>query len=110
MGDVLNVSKDSGMPMITWVRTGADNQKVKLAKATPPAVAPESSSSIEESSSSVIAENSSSSEVAPESSSSGTTAIAPRDARQRMQVPARKGYRDLKGRSFDRQIPYRVMF
>ena len=89
------------MPVITWVRTGADNQKVKLAKATPPAVAPESSSSVEESSSS---------EVAPESSSSGTTAIAPRAARQGMQVPARKGYRDLKGRSFDRRIPYRVMF
>lgn len=101
VGDVLNVSKDAGMPVITWVRTGADNQKVKLAKATPPAVAPESSSSVEESSSS---------EVAPESSSSGTTAIAPRAARQGMQVPARKGYRDLKGRSFDRRIPYRVMF
>jgi len=25
-------------------------------------------------------------------------------------VPARKAYRDLKGRSFDKQIPYRVMF
>jgi hypothetical protein len=83
---------------------------VKLAKATPPAVEPESSSSIKESSSSVVAENSSSSEVASESSSSGTTAIAPRAARQGMQVPARKGYRDLKGRSFDRRIPYRVMF
>jgi hypothetical protein len=110
VGDVLNVSKDSGMPVITWVRTGADNQKVKLAKATPPAVEPESSSSVEESSSSEVAESSSSSEVAPESSSSGTTAIAPRAARQGMQVPARKGYRDLKGRSFDRRIPYRVMF
>lgn len=101
VGDVLNVSKDAGMPVITWVRTGADNQKVKLAKATPPAVAPESSSSVEEFSSS---------EVAPESSSSGTTAIAPRAARQGMQVPARKGYRDLKGRRFDKQIPYRAMF
>ena len=53
---------------------------------------------------------SSSSEVAPESSSSGTTAIAPRVNRQDLQQPARKGYRDLKGRSFDKQIPYRVMF
>ena len=53
---------------------------------------------------------SSSSEVAPGSSSSGTTAIAPRAVRHDMQVPARKAYRDLKGRSFDKQIPYRVMF
>ena len=44
------------------------------------------------------------------SSSSGTTAIAPRAVRHDMQVPARKAYRDLKGRSFDKQIPYRVMF
>ena len=27
-----------------------------------------------------------------------------------MHVPARNGFRDLKGRRFDRQIPYRVMF
>ena len=54
---------------------------------------------------------SSSSEVAPRSSSSGTTAIAPRAVRpDNTMVPARKGYRDLKGRSFDKQIPYRVMF
>ena len=53
---------------------------------------------------------SSSSEVAPESSSSGTTAIAPRTVRENLQLPARKGYRDLKGRSFDKLIPYRVMF
>jgi arabinan endo-1,5-alpha-L-arabinosidase len=52
---------------------------------------------------------SSSSEVAPESSSS-TTTIAPREIRRDMRVPARKGYRDLKGRSFDKQIRYRVMF
>jgi arabinan endo-1,5-alpha-L-arabinosidase len=44
------------------------------------------------------------------SSSSGTIAIAPRAVRHDMQVPARKGYRDLKGRSFDKQIRYRVMF
>jgi arabinan endo-1,5-alpha-L-arabinosidase len=45
------------------------------------------------------------------SSSSGTTAIAPRAVRpDNTMVPARKGYRDLKGRSFDKQIPYRVMF
>jgi arabinan endo-1,5-alpha-L-arabinosidase len=53
---------------------------------------------------------SSSSEVAPESSSSGTTAIAPRAVRHDLQVPARKAYRDLKGRSFEKQIRYRVMF
>ena len=52
---------------------------------------------------------SSSSEVTPGSSSS-TIAIAPREIRRDMRVPARKGYRDLKGRSFDKQIPYRVMF
>ena len=51
---------------------------------------------------------SSSSEVSPESSSSGTTAIAPRAVRHDSQT--RKGFRDLKGRSFDKQIPYRVMF
>ena len=44
------------------------------------------------------------------SSSSGTTAIAPRAVRSDVQTPARKGFRDLKGRSFDKQIPYRVMF
>ena len=62
------------------------------------------------SSSSVNPPASSSSEIAPESSSSGTTAIAPRVIRNDVQSPARKGYRDLKGRSFDKQIPYRVMF
>ena len=45
------------------------------------------------------------------SSSSGTTAIEVRAVRHdNTMVPARKGYRDLKGRSFDKQIPYRVMF
>ena len=45
------------------------------------------------------------------SSSSGTTAIAPRAVRSdNTMAPARKAYRDLKGRSFDKQIPYRVMF
>ena len=44
------------------------------------------------------------------SSSSGTTSIGPRVNRQDLLQPARKGYRDLKGRSFDKQIPYRVMF
>ena len=52
---------------------------------------------------------SSSSEVAPGSSSS-TTAIAPRVIRQDLQQRDRKGYRDLKGRSYDKQIRYRVMF
>ena len=32
LADVLNVSKDVGMPLITWVRTGTDNQKIKLVK------------------------------------------------------------------------------
>ena len=53
---------------------------------------------------------SSSSEVAPESSSSGTDAILQRAHRRDLQVPAHKGYRDLKGRSYDKQIRYRVMF
>jgi arabinan endo-1,5-alpha-L-arabinosidase len=44
------------------------------------------------------------------SSSSGTTAIGPRAVRHDSQAPARKAYRDLKGRSFDKQIRYRVMF
>jgi hypothetical protein len=36
LADVLNVSKDVGMPLITWVRTGTDNQKIKLVKAELP--------------------------------------------------------------------------
>jgi arabinan endo-1,5-alpha-L-arabinosidase len=42
------------------------------------------------------------------SSSSGTDAIIPRAIRHDSQT--RKAYRDLKGRAFDRQIRYRVMF
>ena len=30
VGDVLNISKDAGMPVITWVRTGTDNQKFQF--------------------------------------------------------------------------------
>ena len=55
--------------------------------------------------------SSSSSEIAGIlSSSSGTTAIVPHVIRHDSQVPTRKAYRDLKGRAFDKQIPYRVMF
>ncbi|MCF0216902.1 MAG: family 43 glycosylhydrolase [Fibrobacteraceae bacterium] len=32
VGDILNVSKDSGMPLIAWVRSGTDNQKIQLKK------------------------------------------------------------------------------
>jgi arabinan endo-1,5-alpha-L-arabinosidase len=54
---------------------------------------------------------SSSSEIASIlSSSSGTDAIVPRAIRHDSQTHARKAFRDLKGRAFDRQIPYRVMF
>jgi arabinan endo-1,5-alpha-L-arabinosidase len=54
---------------------------------------------------------SSSSGVVISSSSSGTTAIAPRAVRSENAVaPTSKGYHDLKGRRFDKQIPYRVMF
>lgn len=59
LGDVLNISKDPGMPIITWVRTGTDNQKIQFKAAELPAVVePESSSSViidsgEESSSSI---------------------------------------------------------
>lgn len=60
VGDVLNVSKDVGMPVITWVRTGADNQKIKMVKT----LAPELSSS------SVAPAISSSSEAAVASSNS----------------------------------------
>lgn len=58
LGDVLNISKDVGMPVITWVRTGTDNQKMKLEKAELPVEVPEVSSS-SESSSSVVAPSSS---------------------------------------------------
>jgi len=97
VGDVLNISKDSGMPVITWVRTGTDNQKFKLEKAVLPDTA------------TVV---SSSSEIAPESSSSGTTAIRADELRDRtnLRLPQREGFRDLKGRRFDKQIPYRVLF
>ena len=54
--------------------------------------------------------SSSSGVVIGSSSSSGTEAIVPHDIRRDLQQPARKGYRDLKGRSFDKQIRYRVMF
>ena len=40
LGDVLNISKDVGMPVITWVRTGTDNQKVQFTKAELPKVEP----------------------------------------------------------------------
>jgi len=97
VGDVLNISKDSGMPVITWVRTGTDNQKFKLEKAVLPDTA-------------MVVSSSSSSEIAPESSSSGTDAILQRVHRHDLQQRDRKGYRDLKGRHFDKQIRYRVMF
>lgn len=48
LGDVLNISKDVGMPVITWVRTGTDNQKFKLEKAELPEIKPESISSSSE--------------------------------------------------------------
>ena len=45
------------------------------------------------------------------SSSDAVTPIEPRAVRlDDTMLPARKGYRDLKGRHFDKQIPYRVMF
>ena len=100
VGDVLNISKDSGMPVITWVRTGTDNQKFKLEKAVLPDTA-------------TVMSSSSSSEIAPESSSSGTTAIRPDELRNRanmLPMQQKNGYRDLKGRRFDKQIRYRVMF
>lgn len=62
VGDVLNVSTDPGMPVITWVRTGTDNQKVKFVKALAPD--PVLSSSSSEASSSSFEESSSSSEEA----------------------------------------------
>ena len=67
---------------------------------------PISSSSLADSTAS-----SSSSEIAGILSSSlGTDAIVPRAIRHDSQAPARKAYRDLKGRAFDKRIPYRVMF
>ena len=45
------------------------------------------------------------------SSSDAVTPIEPRAVRlDDTMLPARKGYRDLKCRHFDKQIPYRVMF
>ena len=46
LGDVLNISKEVGMPVITWVRTGTDNQKVQFAKAELPKVEPPTDSGI----------------------------------------------------------------
>lgn len=54
--------------------------------------------------------NSSSSGVDISSSSSGTTVIGPRAVRPDALQPVRNNYYDLKGRRFDKQIPYRVMF
>ncbi|MBR4348348.1 MAG: family 43 glycosylhydrolase [Fibrobacter sp.] len=102
VGDVLNISKDAGMPVITWVRTGTDNQKFQFKAAKLPELVVESSSSSE------IAPGSSDSGI---SSSSGTDAIVPRTVRSdNTMSPARKGYRDLKGRHYEKQIRYRVMF
>lgn len=55
LGDILNISKDPGVPLITWVRTGTDNQKIQFKVAELPKD-PESSSSdiVPNSSSSVI--------------------------------------------------------
>ncbi|WP_173384213.1 family 43 glycosylhydrolase [Fibrobacter succinogenes] len=100
VGDVLNISKDAGMPVITWVRTGTDNQKFQFKAAKLPEPVVESSSS----------EAVSSSEIAPESSSSGTDAIESRAVRHDLPQLDRKGYRDLKGRRYDKQIRYRVLF
>ena len=78
VGDVLNVSTDAGMPVITWVRTGADNQKVRLTKANPPVIEPESSSSVPESSSAVESSSSESvSSSSAEISNSSSSAVKP---------------------------------
>ena len=61
------------------------------------------SATLPESSSSAVPESSS-------SSSEGTTGIASRAARSGNMAPVCNGYHDLKGRRFDKQIPYRVMF
>ena len=42
-----------------------------------------------------------------DTSTTAVKRIVPRDD---LLIPARKGFRDLKGRRFDKQIPYRVMF
>jgi hypothetical protein len=104
VGDVLNISKDAGMPVITWVRTGTDNQKFQFKAAKLP------ESVVESWSSSGIAPRSSGSGISGSSETAAIRAGEPRNNRADSQAPARKGYRDLKGRSFDKQIPYRVMF
>ncbi|SHK45376.1 glycoside hydrolase family 43 protein [Fibrobacter sp. UWEL] len=69
LGDILNVSKEPGMPLITWVRSGTDNQKIQFVSSVIPSAVEESSSS-----SDVIPDpdrgSSSSSSVIPSSSSS----------------------------------------
>ena len=63
-----------------------------------------------ESSSSSHGPSTSSGTFEPGSSSSGTDAIVPQVILRDLQQRDCKGYRDLKGRSFDKRIPYRVMF
>ena len=79
VGDVLNVSKEVGMPIITWVRTGADNQKIKMTKAQAPVLSSSSEAEPESSSSSVLAVASSdvleSSSSVPSSSSEVSDAL-----------------------------------
>lgn len=58
VGDVLNVSTDPGMPVITWVRTGTDNQKVQLQKAQAPERVSSSSAAVFSSSSAVVSSSS----------------------------------------------------
>ncbi|WP_407442703.1 family 43 glycosylhydrolase [Fibrobacter sp.] len=77
LGDVLNISKDVGMPVITWVRTGTDNQKFKLVAADLPKVEePESSSSEAVSPKSSATESQSGEIPASSESDSGTTVLA----------------------------------
>ena len=63
-----------------------------------------------ESSSSSHGPSTSSGTFEPGSSSSGTDAIVPQVILRDLQQRDCRGYRDLKGRSFDKRIPYRVMF
>ncbi|MDY6284217.1 MAG: glycoside hydrolase family 43 protein [Fibrobacter sp.] len=76
VGDVLNVSTDPGMPVITWVRTGTDNQKVQLQKAEAPERVSSSSVAVLSSSSAVVSSSSEALSSSSEAFSSSSEAFS----------------------------------
>ena len=88
VGDVLNISKDAGMPVITWVRTGTDNQKFQFNAAKLPETVP----------------------VDTMSRDSIPLDVRRVDGAILRKTQQKETFRDIKGRRYGRQIPYRVMF